>query len=315
MHINKFIGSLFLLAAFIFVSPVLAGGGPISLEVSPSGFLPVGSKLTLKASVSNNNFDNPVYLPCKKCPITIKIENPKNGEQILQDDSMTDDEGNVRASFSSQDVGEKVIFVDLILSDGITYTSSKYVLNFAQSVPQGSISIKVDNQKSLGGNVRRVNLSWNSVQDALDYFVFAKPINGSYGYALVDTRGLNGEIIIDTTPDYLVRVMACSSFGRCIESSEVRISAIRQESKPTPTIKLIPTSQSTPKPTLSTKITVAPKKAEVTSGGENEKIEKLNREVENLQNQLDESKKKQSILESRLNQILSRIKSIFLFFK
>lgn len=314
MYINKFIGSLFLLATFIFVSPALAGGGRISLEVNPSGFLPVGSKFTLKASVSDNNSDNPTYLPCKKCPITIKIENPKNGEQILQDDSMTDNEGNVRARFSSQDVGEKVIYVDMVLSDGITYASSKYVLNFAQSVPQGSISIKVDNQKSLGGNIRKVNLSWNSVQDALDYFVFAKPVNGSYGYALVDTRGLNGEITINTTPDYLVKVMACSSFGRCIESSEVRISAIKQESITTPTKTPVPT-QSTPKPTINTKITVTPKKVEATSSGENEKIEKLNREVENLQNQLDESQKKQSILELRLNQILTWIKSVFPFFK
>lgn len=45
------------------------------------------------------------------------------------------------------------------------------------------------------------------------------------------------------------------------------------------------------------------------------KVEELNKKVENLQNQLAVSQKKQSALEIKLNQVMTWIKSIFPFFK
>lgn len=48
---------------------------------------------------------------------------------------------------------------------------------------------------------------------------------------------------------------------------------------------------------------------------DNSNIEELNQKVENLQNQLEQSKQRQNFLEARLNQLVSWIKSVFPFFK
>ncbi len=49
--------------------------------------------------------------------------------------------------------------------------------------------------------------------------------------------------------------------------------------------------------------------------GDDQRVDELNKKVENLQQQLEQSKKDQSILEKRFNDLLGFIKSLFPFFK
>lgn len=83
-------------------------------------------------------------------------------------------------------------------------------------------------------------------------------------------------------------------------------------STPVPTQQPVqPTSKPTvyPTPTATQEAVVFPTPAS------NPKVDELSKKVDDLQNQLDESKQKQNFLEARLSQITAWLKSIFPFFK
>lgn len=304
MQKNRIILVLILLALLAFTPAVLAGGGLVSFEVSPSLVRP-GEEYTVRPQVYADQYGG---TPCRQCSIAIKFESPQSGDAISQSDSKTDSNGTMSAKVLSQQVGERTIYAEVTMPDGSIYQSSRYVLYYDNKVqPSGSIAIKIDNQKILSGNVRQVSLSWNSVPDALDYFVSARPVTStSYGPALVDTRKLSGQITINTSPDYFVKVSACSVYGRCIESAEVKISQIKQETISTPVAK--PLITPSPKVTVSIKSSPAPLKETVASPSNNVK-------VEDRTQSLEKPNKKPSFWAERINSIVNWLKSIFPVFK
>lgn len=298
MDLSKALAILLLFFSLAFTSPVFAGGGLVSFDVSPGGDVPVGFQSTIKPQVYGDYYGG---TPCKKCSITIKIENPKSTDVVSQSDSKTDDNGNITAKFISQEVGDRIIYAEVTMSDGSLYTSSQYILHYINATPKGNISIQVISQKDLGGNSRKVGLSWNAAPDALDYFVSVRAVTTpSYGTAVVDTRSLSGEITINNSSDYFVKVSACTSFGICIESSEVRIAALKLENTPVPTKKPITTvaiPKVTPpvptiKPVLTSPYVATPSPS-----------------------QLVEPRKQQNFLQERINSVITWLKSILPFFK
>lgn len=307
--VKKTILGLLSFLSLIFVSTSFAGGGLVSFDVSPSLVAP-GEQYIVRPSVYSDQYGG---TPCRQCTINIKFENPQSGDTINQSTSKTDDNGTMYAKVISQQSGERIIYAEVSMPDGSLYQSSRYVLYYdSKAMPDGNISVKINSQKSLSGNVRQVSLSWNSISDVY-YLVFARPINESYGSALVETKDLSAEIKINTTPNYYIKVSACNGLGRCIESNEVLVSELKQEAvpvtikKPTP-----PASYITPSPTSKQ---ISPlKKTDSTLSADDKKIEELNQKVESLQNNLEESQSRQSVLEEKLNQILSWIKSIFPLF-
>lgn len=165
----------------------------------------------------------------------------------------------------------------------------------SDSAPSGNIYIKVGAQKYLGGPKRQVTLSWSSVSNAVKYNVYARLADTKdYGAAIEGTGSLSTQVGINAFLDYYVKVDACNSAG-CVSSNEVFVPKMKKEDGGTVII---------PSPS-----TVA------TSSINNSSTDELNKKLENLQNQLEESKQRQGILETRLNQLISWIKSILPFFK
>lgn len=298
MNLKAFLLSLIIFLSFN--SSVFAGGGLVSFESTPSLVRP-GEQYTIKPTVYSDQYGG---TPCRQCSIAIKFENSQSGDAIVQSDSKTDDNGTMSARVLSQQAGERIIYAEVTMPSGIVYQSSQYVLYYDNKVqPSGSISIKVESQKSLGGNVRQVTLSWNSVSDALDYFVFVRPkTSTSYGTAMVDTRNLSGQITINTSPDYFVKVDACSVYGRCIESSELQISEMKQEAVPTIAAKPAITI-ATPKPTSNPTVKPSVTTVRIASASPS------------LEQKIEEPKKERSGFGLRLNQILTWIKSLFSLLK
>ncbi len=308
---NKILG-FFLLVSLIFVSPVFAGGGLISFESSPALVRP-GEQYVVRPKVYSDNNGN----LCKSCPIIIKFENTQTGDVINQSDSKTDENGTMYAKVISQQSGERIIYAEVTMPGGTSYQSSRYVLYYeAKAEPIGSIVVRVDGQRILGGDVRQVSLSWNSIPEAY-YLVFVRPVNNSYGAALAQTNNLNATVTINTSPNYYVKVSACNSYGRCIESSEVLVPELKAATTPVPVVSSntyntkVTTSETTKAKSFTSPIqVVAP-----TASSSDKKVEELNTKIDNLQGQLEESKMKQNALESKINELVSWIKSLFPFFK
>lgn len=309
MKINKVFGSLFiLLIGLFFSSPVFAGGGPVEFTLDPNQTLNSGEQYIVHARVSA---DGPYPTYCKNCFIKLALQNPQDSDYIAQNNDVTNDEGRIYAKVISKVPGNRTIYVsELRNSDGVSsiaystivlpYTGESTFLPSPTPTPQPiglpakSIHVKVDSQRYVEGSKRYVNLSWNKVDGATKYIVYNRVVKGYDSNYVVETGSLNTELTLNAFLDYYIKVDACNSAG-CISSSEVFIAKMQKNddkvvNTPTP---IVTTS---PEPT-------------------NSNIEELNKKVENLENQLQASQKKQSALELKFNQLANWIKSIFPFFK
>lgn len=225
MHIKRTLWVIFSLLSLIFVSSVSAGGGLVSINVtSYDGITITDLKPGLPYIVRPTAYADDSYKKfCAGCPIKIKFENPQSSDIVNASSDKTDENGTMYAKVVSYISGPRIVYAEVVLPDGKTYTSSKAILNY-------------------------------------------------YGEGMKQTTNSPK----NTTPP---------------------------QEKPnfnTETVKSSPIAS----PTNS-----------LNKEEDNKKVEELNKKVENLENQLEESKRKQSALESRLNQVLSWIKSIFPFFK
>lgn len=307
-----------MLASLVFVSPVLAGGGPVEFTVDPDQALNPGEQYIVHALVYADG-SYPTY--CKNCFIKLALQNPQDGDYIAQNSDATNDEGRIYAKVISKVSGNRTIYVsELRNADGTRITANstvvlKYTGEFTpppnptpspapQPLPEGEFYVKIGVQRYTDGPKRYVYLSWSQVQNAVKYNVYARLSDiKEYGGALVGTGSLSTEIGINAFLDYYAKVDACNSAG-CISSTEVFVPRMKKEEGgaivvPSPsTVTTVPTAPSI-KPSISN----------------NSNIDELNKKVENLQNQLEESKQRQGFLETRLNQLVSWIKSIFPFFK
>lgn len=333
-------GSLFLLASLIFISPVLAGGGPVYIDIG--------------STLSSWNYSGPrqivakVHLhpdiPCVGTKVTFKYEEQKDGDSVttgssgdtititqegrrwLNGKSVYDCGAYAKYTSKNRELKHAIIVVstlkgkaherkvalnfqnnDPIISAGDSLPWDDEVSSSDTSTPSGDIYMKVGNQRYVGGPKRFVYLSWNKVEGAIKYNVYVRLSDmKEFGVPVAGIGGLSTEIGINAFLDYYVRVDACSGPGACISSKEVFIKAMSKE-----VAASIPVATpSGPKPyALEAKEQTVIK----TEASDSVEIEQLNKKVKNLQNQLEESKQKQSVLETRLNQVLSWIKSVFPF--
>lgn len=314
MQISKTLGCLFLLTSLIFVSPVFAGGGPVEFTVDSNQALNPGEQYIVHARVYA---DGPYPTYCKNCFIKLGLQNPQDADYIAQNSDATNDEGRIYAKVISKVPGNRTIYVsELRNTDGTRITANSTVLlkytgesistptpnPTSTPVPQpiilptGSIYVKVGVQRYVEGPKRYVYLSWNKVEGAVKYNVYARLSDmKGYGATIVGTGSLSSEIGINAFLDYYVKVDACNSAG-CISSSEVFVPRMRKSEEGTIVAPSPSTVTTSPSPT-------------------NSNVEELNKKVENLQNQLDQSKKTQNVLEQRINDLINFIKRLFPFFK
>lgn len=227
MHIKRTLWVIFSLLSLIFVSSVSAGGGLVSINVtSYDGITITDLKPGLPYIVRPTAYADDSYKKfCAGCPIKIKFENPQSSDIVNASSEKTDENGTMYAKVVSYIPGPRMVYAEVVLPDGKTYTSSKAILNYLGKSEGQPNTIVI--QKNTTSPQEKPNFNTETVKSS----PIASP-----------TNSLNKE-------------------------------------------------------------------------EDNKKVEELNRKVENLENQLEESKRKQSALESRLNQVLNWIKSIFPFFK
>lgn len=124
--------SSLILLAILYPTPVAAGGGLISLDVSWEGrILNPGEQYIVRPTVyTDNSYSN--Y--CNKCVIKIKLEDPKPSDYIAQSFETTDENGTMYAKVISYVPGNRAVYAEVVMPDGSTYTSSKSILNYTEKV-------------------------------------------------------------------------------------------------------------------------------------------------------------------------------------
>ncbi len=118
-------------------TPVLAGGGLIELSAqSPNGDdyrARPGQSFTVKALVHVSSGNTPYDGPnnrCKQCPVTFKFQNQFDSDKVEPLSDKTDDNGEISARMTSNDMALRYVYVDAHLSNGQSATSSVYTLYF-----------------------------------------------------------------------------------------------------------------------------------------------------------------------------------------
>src|SRR3989338_1662226 len=126
---------------FLFlINPVFADSGFVSFETDPGqDILAPGRQYIIKVIVRSNlihtqemgGYYNPY---CNGCPIKIKLDNPQDTDSIIQSDTKTDESGGVTAKIISNILGKRSLYAEVVMQDGTTYTSTRYVLNYSEEV-------------------------------------------------------------------------------------------------------------------------------------------------------------------------------------
>lgn len=171
----------------------------------------------------------------------------------------------------------------------IDLANSKYIPPVTIS---NTINTWVLNQQ-LDNNNRQVTLKWSAFGGNPGIFsVLAKSETNKTNWDKIAWEQ-RGPSVIVTIPneDYYLKMYGCADkYGNCTDSNILWL----------------------PKITIENGTVVVPSVVPVTS---NAKIDELDKKVNDLQNQLDQSKKTQSSLEQRINDLVSFIRKIFPFFK
>lgn len=316
---NKAIGGLFLLASLVFVSPVLAGGGPVEFTIDPSQgqALNPGEQYIVYARVYA---DGPYPTYCKNCFIKLALQNPQEGDYLAQNDGVTNDEGRIYAEVISKVPGNRTIYVsELRNTDGARRTAnSSVVLNYtgesilppnptptptppSTPAPSAEINVWLLSQQLDRSTNRNIVIKWSAFDGNPGTFTIygrATSNKNNWDKLLDGQRGPSATINIRADEDYYIKVNGCQDkAGTCVDSDILLITKLQGKDG-----KIV----SPQNPNL----IISP-----TPNGDNKRVDELNKRVENLQNQLEESKQRQSFLEIRLNQLVSWIKSIFPFFE
>lgn len=152
-------------------------------------------------------------------------------------------------------------------------------------------------------NNRQITVKWGAFDGNPGTFsIYASQNKNGWEKLAEGERGPSATIILKSDHDYHIQVRGCQDkVGTCGDSNILtlpKLSPLKQRS--TDNIEPFRTPNSTVSPTPNT---------------DNQKVDELNKKVENLQNQLQESQKNQSALETRINDLVSFIKRIFPFFK
>jgi hypothetical protein len=163
------------------------------------------------------------------------------------------------------------------------------------------------NQHSIGSGQRQVDIKWTAVNgnnvNVLNT-IFVKPGHQESGKSndagwkfVFNNYGPSAQITIPDQ-DFTVKVRACAEHTTsCVDSDPLFLPGTHPGTTPVVT------------PVVSPNVTPAP------STPDDSHVQELNQRINNLENQLTESKKNQSVLEQRVNDLMSFIKRLFPFFK
>ena len=337
MSLKKVLGSPFLyavklclLGSLIFVPPAFAGGQMVAVYADPDG------------AVNNNGlylrvirvYLNPT-IPCKGAALTFQFNKPEDGDYIATGSNtstftMPEDRDNsgchTYAKMGSMVKGVRQIQVDARNGDtrytgsainvdfdgeyhgdnetnGYMYRSSttdpyfSIVTNSNPTPPPANINAWILNQEVVPLDSRKVTVKWGAFGGYPGTFtIYAKATTNKNDWEqkFDGSKGPSATFTLRADQDYHIKVHGCmDKFGTCVDSN----------------VLLLPKIQ-----ILENKV-VFPSPSSVTTTSNNSNTDELNQKIENLQNQLEQSKKTQSVLEQRVNELVNFIKKLFPFFK
>lgn len=321
---------------FLTASPVLAGGGPVEFRTEPNNYIDPHEQYVVYARVYAAG-TYPTY--CKNCLIHLEFENPDSSDYIAQSSERTDDDGRIYAKVTSKISGIRTLIVKnrtIITSEGAAVTANSYIsLNFIGE----SATSPVPSTYPMPGAPKMVYPVDGQTLDLEGAYMFkVKPVEGASGYLF----GLfqNGNMVYENYRDgkYLssngefalwennpfhakfhngeVKVMIRAYVGnQWTDAREITI-ILRPRggtASTTSTNSVVSTTVTAPKlPVMPPTIQPSQKVIVITDSSASAVLQKR---IDELQNKLEQSQQKQSVLENRLNLIISWIKSFFPFFK
>jgi hypothetical protein len=305
--------SLFLVPSFAF-----AGGGPLGLEAWPLRPFEQTKTFIIAARL---------YVPnCDTITVQAKFENQLDGDSVTPFTPPDDGSYYEPHYFTQTNTWEKICMRYFKATSSIAkqrtiqaqatidgtvqradYDAafgsdeySKQLQDFDRynNMPQ----VDVLSQKSLGGSKREVQMQWNKVEGVQKYAVYAREITTTsqqsevapFGSPLTTTSDNKATINLASDMDFNLSVVACTP-NSCTPPDnpyELLLSSIQTGT----TVY----SQSSNPPVITP-----------VSNPNAEKMETLNKKVAELEHKLNESNKKQNILEEKINQLLNFIKSLF----
>jgi len=319
---DLFLSLFAIFASLIFVNPVFAGGSTIAILADSDGWVNESGYGRIISVYLNTEF-----IPCKGSEVTFKFADSKEGDYIatgsnsstyiMQEDKSSDG-CSTHAKMISKDAGERKVVVDVKnegkgstgtirvdfdgkyhednYRDGYSYRSSVYDPYSSAKYPYLPQNLRMTQiETTIDPRIRNVHLMWDPVEGATSYNVYT-----SY-------KGKHPSVVAVSTNRYEAQTPVNSYIEVWVTAKNGEL-----ESKNSKTISLYVNADGSKNrpPELNPSPTVI-----YTSPADNSEVEQLNQKVQNLQNQLDESAKKQNLLEQRITAIMNWIKSIFPFFK
>lgn len=167
-------------------------------------------------------------------------------------------------------------------------------------LPAGKPDLWLLNQQLVAPYGRQVTIKfgWPVTEGNVRYNIFTrKAKKQAWEKQLTGEWGPSAQLNIRADEDYYVKVQGClNKIGTCVDSSELFVPKLKEQEKKKEIERVISKPDSVANPVSSD-------------------TAQLQQKVDNLQKKLEVSQQKQSELESRLNQMIAWIKSIFPFFK
>lgn len=336
-----FIASIFIL---FLANPVLAGGGRVYVRLGSTDSS--WSNSEYKQIVAKVHL-HPDVLPCIGTKVTFKYEDQKEGDKVstesIDSNTYVIKEAGGRwlngksvydcgtyAKYFSKNRELKYAIIAVTTPKGETH-ERKVALNFQSNepiidsdeslpwdselfpqpsnspAPSSNINAWVLNQQPVNGSTNRnVVIKWGAFDGhpgTFKIYVKAATNKNDWEETFDGSKGPSANITLRTDQDYHLKVYGCmDKFGICADSNILTLPKLKNNEGGKRVISQEPTPISS--------LTISPTPA----GGSNQ-VSELDKKMENLQNQLEESRKTQSVLEQRINVLVNFIKSLFPFFK
>lgn len=330
-------------ALFLFARPALAGGGPIALHADPIPPLNQSRSFIVSAVISTKE-------SCSNFNPTFKFTDSANGDTITP--YTPPDNGRyierhyydggwfpfcttyVRAT--SEEKRERRISVNVVVNGRME--QREIPLNFALDTPDyrgQRAEVDIKGEKYLGGIKREVYLHWNRVPGTAKYSVFIKEPSdeAKAGRPEVTTADNSATIIVNAFLPFWISVNNCTETEPCTEEKPYTYGRLLDKLRNVQPPKEVSYSESTS--AISYSIPTAPPVVDVTIEPPSQgvflttplvsnqiaepttpaQVEELNQKILDLQKKLENSEKKQSYLEQRLETLMVFLKDLFPFFK
>lgn len=224
--LKKFLLVVFFVAVFLLLeTKSFAGGGNITLDVSPQTFLNPGLAYTVTIT---DYINGPGSAPAKGVPLILQLENPQPSDVLNPTSDKTDDNGQIMVKVISNIPGPRVAYVDEHNDQwgtahhavSLNYTGTSF-LPPSITPPstdafnlQSSSSVPTDSMKNA------ITLTWNAIPNTTEYHIFRSTTqNDVFGSQIASTNDTTYTGKFSDSEDNYFIVKACTSSTYCSTTS------------------------------------------------------------------------------------------------